>query len=685
MKTKHLALRITLNSVVMINAVYLFLQTITFFRDNLILGISDLSALPAAVGNFVGMYVFMPSMIFGAILYLMALPLQKVQERIESGKELTPEEAEKTRKRILSFSGIILAINLAGFAAGYILLMILSGRLSGLIAPAGLIVLFSNLAGGTVYAAAQTALNNRALTPLRDMLGFHEIGDRKKEKRSTFRQMLLSAQLVLYALFFMQFNIAATVNARTVETDTLRMLVSGEIGESELDETWHALMKERIAYFTDRVGVDTDALPLPWKRSISTDDIQRNVFFLCFFFIFTMALYVQATASQSVRHQLETLKNKVREVLTGGKDLRTRINLLSMDELGEITELINRMLDQFQTVVSRISAAAEETQKGAADINRVLSESEALSKQTGQDVLDLGTKIENQAAESIKLKHILDSFRQGVAGVEQAAETQNRFAAETSSAMEEMASNIQSVESMTSRSGSLTEKLRVQAEDGGKTARESSQAIREIDESASGVLKVIKSLDKIAADINLLAMNAAIEAAHAGDRGLGFAVVADEVRNLASTAGVQTKTIKEILKTMEGRVRQGVEKTGASERALSALIEGIRQAASISSEIAGAMQEQSAGTRSVAQNLGQVLEASIAIRKQTGEQTRETARMADAIATSIENFETLAGDSRTRAEGIRKLESSFTATRTEMNNNLEAVRSLTAEVEGFKI
>jgi len=162
-------------------------------------------------------------------------------------------------------------------------------------------------------------------------------------------------------------------------------------------------------------------------------------------------------------------------------------------------------------------------------------------------------------------------------------------------------------------------------------------------------------------------------------------VVADEVRNLASTAGVQTKTIKEILKTMEGRVRQGVEKTGASERALSALIEGIRQAASISSEIAGAMQEQSAGTRSVAQNLGQVLEASIAIRKQTGEQTRETARMADAIATSIENFETLAGDSRTRAEGIRKLESSFTATRTEMNNNLEAVRSLTAEVEGFKI
>lgn len=685
MRTKYLALRIALNSVLMILAVYLFMQTLTFFRDNILFGLTGIAELPSAVGAFIGTYVIPPSLVFGIIIYLMALPLQKMQMHLEAGGTITPAEAEKTRLKILRFSGPILAFNLIGFAAGYVLLMILSGRTKGLFESSGLIVLFANLTGGTIYAAAQTALNNKVFSPLREMLSFREIGERKKENRSTVKQFILTAFLILYALFFTQFNISDAFSVHAVETDTLRMYASGEISKAELGPTYRAILKERRANFSNRTILDVDTVPLPWERSIAPAEIQRRVFYLCFIFILSMTLFVQLISSVVLRAQLEILKNRIREVLTGGKDLRQRLNLQTMDEIGELTELINRMLDQFHSIVSRIASAAEETHKGAADIDRVLTESERLSRETGQAVLALGSKLENQTAETRKLKTILDSFKQAVMSVATAAETQNQFAAETSSAMEEMSSNIQSVASMTDRSLSLTENLRARGEEGGKTAQESSRAISDIAESAAGVLEVIKALDKIAASINLLAMNAAIEAAHAGDKGSGFAVVADEVRQLAETAAKQTKSIKEILKTMSERVRHGVAKSESSVQVLNALIAGIGQAAAISREIANAMKEQSVGTKSVAQNLGKVLEASISIRKRTEEQTGETTQMANAIAMAINNFESLANDSRSRAEGIRKLETSIISTRKEVSNNLGAVKSLTLEVENFKI
>lgn len=685
MKTNTLALRISLNSLVMINAVYVFMQTINFFKDNLLFGIKGISKLPLTVGSFVGIYVFLPSLLFGVILYLQALPLQRVQLLLESGETITPEVAEKTRIRILRFSKLVIVLNLIGFAAGYLLLMIISGRVLDLLEPANIIVLTSNITGGAIYASAQNAINIRSLDPLREMLGFREIGGRKKERKSTTRQVTLSVLIVVYGLTFMQFNQADTFKAQSFEIAVSRMYASGEIAKEELASTYYELLERDFVSISSRAISDFSTLPLPWERDVTIIDIQRQVFFLCFFFIFIIALFVELTTSFVIRHQLKSLKNQIKEVLTGGRDLRKRLNLLNMDEIGELTELINKLLDQFSSIVSRISTAAEESNEGAHEINRVLTESENISKQTGQAVLMLGSEIENQVQETQKLKISLDSFRNAVTEVAAAAEMQNQFAQETSTAMEEMASNIQSVESMTSRSGTLTETLRIQGVDGGLTARESVQAIEDIAESATDVLNVIKDLDKISASINLLAMNAAIEAAHAGKHGEGFAVVANEVRQLAFSSTNQTKTIKKILKTMALRVKHGVEKSESSALVLNGLIEGIQQAAAISHEISGAMKEQAVGTGSVAKNLEKVLEASLEIRQRTEEQTIETNEMALAITHAIESFEILANDSRTSAEGIHALESSFIKTRTEVSNNLGTVKSLTAEVQNFKI
>ncbi len=685
MKSRHLALRVSLHSVLMIGVVYLLMQLLAYARDNIIIGLSDVSALPASVGGFLLSFVFPPSLLFGVILYLSTLPLQRTLIRLEAGERISPELAERTRKRILGFSGMVLSFNLIGFALGFLLLYALTGRLEQIIYPENLTVLAFNFSAAFAFASAQTALNDHAFSRLRELLGFTQIGSRKREPSSTSRQISLSLSLLLFVLCFVQFNQHDFLKFESFEIEAFRSLNKAPSDPQGLEKTYRQILSRRLGEFTTRAGLQVDDVPLPWTRGSNARERQMQIFFLCFAFALLHALAIQIIFSGVLRGQLNVLKERIREVIEGGKDLRRRLNLTKMDDIGEMAELMNRLLDSFQGVVGRITAAAGLTQQGASEVDRVLADSLQISDKTFKAILDFGEQMEKQAADARTLNVLLDYFKQAVTQVESAVETQNRFASETASAMEEMSANIQSVEMLTDKAGELTEGLRVKGEAGGQAAGETSQAISDIADAAAKVLEVLKSLDKIASDINLLAMNAAIEAAHAGDQGRGFAVVASEVRRLAGTAADQTKSIKGLLKRMQERVGHGVLKNQSSSALMKDLIDGIQEAASISRQISDAMKEQAQGTRDVFRTLGDVLKTAASIRERTKEQSDQTGKMSQAINAALDSFGSLAGAARTHAEGIRALEKSFDQARRIVDGNMESVESLSAEVEEFQI
>ena len=250
--------------------------------------------------------------------------------------------------------------------------------------------------------------------------------------------------------------------------------------------------------------------------------------------------------------------------------------------------------------------------------------------------------------------------------------------------MEEMATSIRSVEDMTRRSGELAAALAGQGRAGGEATRRASTAILEIDQASRRILEVTGALGKISSDTNLLAMNATIEAAHAGDRGAGFAVVADEVRRLATNAAEQTKSIKGYIAAMAEKVGQGVRQVDEGGAMLADLGRGLEEAASISREIAAAMGEQAAGTRSTAESLIKVVDSSHAIRDRMDEQGIRTESMTKALEDALKRLDQLAESSRGQAEHARELKSAFVAVRSEVEQNLVASRELGAEVGRFQ-
>ncbi len=685
MTSKRLALRVTIQSLAMILGVYIVMQVFTYWKDNLILGLSGIASLPRMVASFMAFNVLPPALVFGVLMFFLAFRIQRVGERLEAGESIPQGEIERTRTRLLQFSTVVLVINLIGFAAGYILLMVLRGRALEILRPDRLVILISNMAGGLVYASAQTALHNMAFADIRDRLGIREIGSRKRERRSTTKQVLITLCLALYIITFIQFNVRDAIEYDMAGDEVLAGVAAGTIARENAAGEFRRILGGTLGSFISRPDVDINLVPAPWERPDSAASRQQRVFFLYAFFILVVATGVQAAISTDIRRQLSAISRRVRDVLDGGGDLRIRLNLRSMDELGELTDLINRMLDSFHEVACGIASAAGQNRDGAGAIDRELGFSEDLAKRTLETVRSMESTLKEHARQTTGFVAALRSFRNSVVKADEATADQKRFVVETSAAMHEMVASIRSISTMTERAGVLTGELAERGESGGSAVREARAAIDEIDAAARQVLGVLASLNKIAADTNLLAMNAAIEAAHAGAHGQGFAVVADEVRNLANNASKRTNDIKSLITVMGARVESGVRRADASGVVLSRLVEGIKESASISQEIAEAAKEQDVGANLVLDSITTAVRSAEMVGGLMADQSRKSEDIAQSLENMLTGLEALAGAASRQSEEVRALEESFSAVRREVDANLKTVGELDSNMVRFKI
>lgn len=170
---------------------------------------------------------------------------------------------------------------------------------------------------------------------------------------------------------------------------------------------------------------------------------------------------------------------------------------------------------------------------------------------------------------------------------------------QSSAAIEEISASIDSVAQNTEQAEILSSELYTISEEGQNAAAESMAAIKDIEGSSILLQEFVSSIAKIASQTNLLAMNAAIEAAHAGDSGRGFSVVASEVRTLAESSAISAKSVGESIHRMVEQVGRAVQLMTRSRESFEQATANARMSSDLSKSIAQSMKEQRSGAKDV--------------------------------------------------------------------------------------
>jgi len=183
---------------------------------------------------------------------------------------------------------------------------------------------------------------------------------------------------------------------------------------------------------------------------------------------------------------------------------------------------------------------------------------------------------------------------------------QSAAVTESAAAIEEMVANIQSVTSALTKNADQVQELQSASEVGNNGINEVVADIRGIAAESESLLEINSVMANIANQTNLLSMNAAIEAAHAGEAGRGFAVVADEIRKLAESSSKQSKTISSVLKTIKASIDKITKSAENVLNRFDTIDGGIKTVAEQERGVLNAMEEQKQGSEQVLQAIGQV-------------------------------------------------------------------------------
>ncbi len=366
-------------------------------------------------------------------------------------------------------------------------------------------------------------------------------------------------------------------------------------------------------------------------------------------------------------------------------DLTFRTKIRANNEIGALCEDLDNFLERQQNMVIDLKSAQSALTTIGDNLGSTSEETASAITQIAANINGVKKQAENQSAISSESADKMQIAADKVTSLDTMIENQSAGIVESSAAIEEMIGNIGSVSNSVGKMSSQFKELIAVTTEGQQKQADVDVKVTQMAEQSRTLMEANSVIARIASQTNLLAMNAAIEAAHDGEAGAGFSVVADEIRSLAENSSKQSRNISQELKTISKTITEVVTQSAESRAAFTTITDKLSDTDALMQEIGFAMNEQNSASVQVLEALKDVTTSTANVRTTAKEVKDLTSNAHDQVMTLNNMAQMVMGSVEEMSSGTSQISQGASQVSELANETRENIQGMDDLIGRFKV
>lgn len=451
-------------------------------------------------------------------------------------------------------------------------------------------------------------------------------------------------------------SLKSTILMQEVRSESVKEALNGQTGSWIIKDYRNVDVLSAYSFVETPTGKWAIVAEVDLEEAIAESKtlLQKTIVFGLFTLIFVVlfAIFIASILNSPIKKLVAMAKQVALDVKDGKLDSRMTLDGLSID-FKDIPPGINNILESILAPIEESSKVLAEMSNG--NLTTYVTGDYKGDHAEIKDALNKSLDSFNEILGSLTIA--VDEMQNGAGQISDASQSLSQGTSEQSASVEEISAAVTELSSQTKLATANTKKANIlsfetleRSKKGSEMMKELMNSMIQIKTASGNISKIIKAIDEIAFQTNLLSLNAAVEAARAGKHGKGFAVVAAEVKSLSDRSAKAAKETADLILESVNKANAGAEIAEKTVTALSEIGRSVEEVANLMKEVTTASEEQSIALSEVEKSIHQIEE----VTQNNAANSEETAAASTELAGQADSIGDMVGKFKVKTDVIRK-------------------------------